>query len=99
MYGHNTMTSDEGSTKRRGQRKPQQEDVKQKGKVTDKQALVWYDAESWGDAKDGIRKWMRVIETRMTEMDTKLKQVIRKYEECVRLRQIAEQQPEERLAL
>lgn len=89
------MSSEEPVTRKRGGRK-QSDEVRartaragQKRETSgDRMELVWYEAESWGETKDGIRKLMKTIEGRMSELEVKLKALLAKYDECMRLRSL-----------
>ena len=57
----------------------------------EKTEIVWYESETWEDTKEGIRKLMRTIESRMSDLEIKMKRLLRKYDECSRLKRIAQE--------
>lgn len=54
----------------------------------EKMEIVWYDAETWEETTDGIRKLMKLIESRMEALETKMNQLLEKYEECAKLKKM-----------
>ena len=89
----------EAAPKRRTRRPPGEDgkgkqNKQKKDQAGDKTEIVWYEAESWEDTKEGVRRLMRTIESRMSELEGKMKRLLRKYDECARLKRMVQPQNE-----
>ena len=93
------MSTEEREPPRRRTRRQQSDEVRptkhrgqRKEHAGEKTEIVTYEAETWEETKDGIRRLMRTIESRMSDLESKMKRLIKKYEECVRLKRLVDAQ-------
>lgn len=68
--------------------KPQK--AHKKDHAGDKTEIVMYDAENWEETTDGIRRLMKTIESKMADLEARLKRLMRKYEEVSRLKRLVD---------